>query len=104
MFLQTESDGLTARPLRRRLLPVFLAASVAVHAAVVAVVTPPAPDYRPEQARVLEVVLVQTEAPRPLPVEPETVPEPQRKREPAKTAAVTDPPRRTDVAQPVLAL
>jgi protein TonB len=109
MFLQTESGGLPARPLRRRLLPVFLAASVALHAAVVVVVAPPAPDYELAQARVLEVVLVQTEPPRPLPVEPEQAPlPPQRKRaperEPARAAAGAEPPRRADVAQPVLAL
>jgi protein TonB len=98
MLLQTESDGLPARPLRRRLPLVFLAASVAVHAAVVAVVPPPAPDYEPTQARVLEVVLVQTEPPRPLPAEPEPVPlSPQRKRAP-------EPSRRAEVTQPVLAL
>jgi protein TonB len=105
MFLQTESDGLTARPLRRRLLPAFLAVSVAVHAAVVAVVPPSTPDYEPTQARVLEVVLVQTEPPQPLPVEPETVPvQPQRKRAPDRAAAVTEQPRRADAVQPVLVL
>lgn len=98
MLLQTESNGLPARPLRRRLLPVFLMASVALHAAVVVVIPPPAPDFEPAQARVLEVVLVQTEPPQPLPVEPEPVQSPpQRKRSP-------EPPRRAEVAQPVLAL
>jgi len=109
MLFQTESGGLPARPLRRRLLPVFLAASVALHAAVVVVVPPPAPDYEPAQARVLEVVLVQTDPPRPLPVEPEEAPlSPQRsrapEREPARAAAATEPTRRTDVVRPVLAL
>ena len=108
MLFQTESGGLPARPLRRRLLPVFLAASVALHAAVVVVVPPLAPDYEPAQARVLEVVLVQTEPPRPLPVEPEPVPlPPQRKRapeQPARTAAVTEPARRADAVQPMLVL
>lgn len=105
MFSQVESGGLWARPLRRRLLPVFVAASVAVHAAVVVVIPPPAPDYEPAQARVLEVVLVQTEPPQPLPVEPETVPlPPKSKRAPDRTAAVTEPPRRAEVAQPVLVL
>ena len=47
MLFQTESGGLPARPLRRRLLPVFLAASVALHAAVVVVVPPLAPDFEP---------------------------------------------------------
>ena len=105
MSLQTNSDELPAWPLRRRLLPAFLAASFALHAAVVAVVPPPAPDYEPAQARVLEVVLVQTEPPQPLPVEPETVPLPAKsKRAPDRTAAVTEPPRRADAAQPVLVL
>jgi len=105
MLFQTESGGLPARPLRRRLLPVFLAASVALHAAVVVVVPPPAPDYEPAQARVLEVVLVQTEPPRPLPVEPEAAPLPPRSnRAPARAAAVVEPARRAEVAQPVLAL
>jgi len=79
--------------------------SVAVHAAVVVVMPPPTPDFEPTQARVLEVVLVQTEPPQPLPVEPETVPlPPKSKRTPDRTAAVTEPPRRADVAQPVLVL
>ena len=49
MLLQTESGGMPARPLRRRLLPVFLAASVALHAAVGVVVPPLAPDFEPPQ-------------------------------------------------------
>jgi protein TonB len=97
MSLGTESEGLSAQPLRRGLLPTFLAASVAVHAAVVAVVPPPAPDYEPTQARVLEVVLVQTEPPLPLPIEPETVPMPPRNRTPESS-------RRTEVTRPVMAL
>lgn len=105
MLFQTESGGLQARPLRRRLLSVFLAASVALHAAVVVVVQPPAPDFEPAKVRVLEVVLVQTEPPRPLPIEPEPTPlPPQRPRAPDRAAAVTEPPRRAEVAQPVLAL
>jgi len=105
MISNTESDGLPARPLRRHLLPAFLAVSFAVHAGVVAVVTPPTPDFERAKARVLEVVLVQTEPPQPLPVEPETVPlPPKSKRAPDRTAAVTEPPRRADVAQPVLVL
>ena len=109
MFLQTESEATPAQPLRRRLLPAFLAVSVAVHAAVVVVIPPPTPDYEPSQARVLEVVLVQSEPPQPLPVEPERVPlalksKRAQEREPARTAAVAEPPRRADVAQPVLVL
>ncbi len=105
MVLHTESEATPAQPLRRHLLPVFLAASVAVHAAAVVVIPPPAPDYEPAQARVLEVVLVQTEPPQPLPIEPETVPlSPKNKRAPDKTAAMTEPARRADVAQPVLVL
>jgi len=109
MFFQSESGGLPVRRLRWRLLPVFLAVSVALHAAVVVVVPLSALDYEPAQARVLEVVLVQTEPPRPLPVEPEKAPLPPLRnrapeREPAKAAAVTEPPRRADVVQPVLAL
>lgn len=105
MLFQTESGGLPARPLRRHLLPVFLAASVALHAAVGVVVPPLAPDFEPTKARVLEVVLVQTEPPRPLPIEPEQAPlPPQRNLAPARTAAVAEPPRRAEVAQPVLAL
>jgi protein TonB len=110
MFLEIESGCLPARPLRRRLLPVFLAASVALHAAVaVVVVPPPALDYQPAQVRVLEVVLVQSEPPRPLSVEPEQAPLPaQAKRAPerelARAAAVMEPRRRTDAVQPVLAL
>jgi len=105
MFLQTESEATPAQPLRRRLLPAFLAVSVAVHAAVVVVIPPPTPDYERAQARVLEVVLVQSEPPQPLPVEPEMVPVPPKgKRAPDITAAVTEPPRRADVAQPVLVL
>ena len=117
MALETESGGLPARPLRRRLLPVFLAASVALHAAAVVVVPPPALDYQPAQVRVLEVVLVQSgpprsaavepEPPRALPVEPEPIPL-QRKRaverEHARPAAVAESPRRAEAAQPVLAL
>ena len=109
MALKIESGGLPARPLRQRLLPVFLAASVALHAAVVVVVPPPALDYQPAQMRVLEVVLVQSEPPRALPVEPEPAPLPlQRKRaverEPARTPAVAEPPRRAEAVQPVFAL
>jgi len=111
MLFQTESGGLPARPLRRRLLPFFLLTSVVLHAAVVAVVQPPAPEAgpAPAPARVLEVVLVQTEPPRPLPLEPEPAPlPPQRtgppKRKPAKAPEIAEPPRSREVAQPVLAL
>ena len=105
MLFQTESGESPALPLRRRLLPVFLVVSVALHAAVVVVVPPLAPDFEPAKVRVLEVVLVQTEPPRPLPIEPEPTPlPPQRTRAPARAAAVAEPPRRAEVAQPVLAL
>ena len=102
MVPDIESGGYPAQPLRHGLLPVFLAASAVLHAAVAVVVPLPSRDYLPEHARVLEVVLVQTEPARPLPVEPEPLP-PPRKRAPEKVAAA-EPPRRMDVTQPVLAL
>ena len=107
MNTRNEMDGLPAAPLRRRLLPAFLAASFAVHAAVAVVVTPPALDYEPAKVRVLEVVLVQSMPPRPLPVEPENIRQQQPRsrateREPARQAAAPEP-RRVD-AQPVLTL
>jgi protein TonB len=109
MNFQNKSPDLPARPSRRRLLPVFLAFSVALHAAVVGVVPPPAPDNAPVPARVLEVVLVQAEPPHPLPVEPENIPlPPQRsraaKRVSAKPAAVVESQRPAQVVQPLLAL
>jgi protein TonB len=108
MFSQIESGGLLARPLRRRLLPVFLAASFVLHAAVVVVVPRPALDYQPARARVLEVVLVQSEPPRSPPTEPQQVPLPPQPnralgREPVRAAAVMDSPRQADVMRPVLA-
>jgi len=108
MFSRAKSGGLLARPLRGRLLPVFLAASFVLHAAAVIVVPPPALDYQPAQARVLEVVLVQSEPPRSSPVDPQQVPLlPQRnralEREPVRAAAVVESPRQADVARPVLA-
>lgn len=108
MISHNESAGLPALRGHRRLLPAFLAASFAVHAAVVIVVPPPALDYVPAQTQVLEVVLVQTEPPRPLPVEPEPVPLPQQssrapERAPAKSA-MAQPPRQADVTPPILAL
>ena len=101
------SDGLPAGTLRRRLLPVFLATSAALHAAVVIVIPPPELAYEPARARVLEVMLVQAEPARQLPVEPEITPLPPPPsraaiREPARQVAAVEP-RRAEV-QPMLAL
>ena len=109
MYSQARSDGLLARPLRGRLLPVFLAASFVLHAAVVIVVPTPALDYQPAQARVLEVVLVQSEPPRASSAEPQQVPlSPQRnralERDPVRATPVMDSPRQADVTRPLLAL
>jgi len=119
MVFQTKSGELTERPLRRRLLPVFLAVSVGLHAAIVVVVQPPTPNYRLAQVRVLEVVLVQSgpprsaaiepEPPRPVPGErePAPLPHPSKRmpeREPIRAAAVVETPRQAEVVQPVLAL
>lgn len=66
IFQNWSGDGQT---LRRHLLPVCLLASAALHAAVAMVVTLPVPDDQPKPVSVLEVVLVQSEPPRSLPVE-----------------------------------
>jgi len=85
----------------RRTLLAFLVASVAVHATVLVVLPGISFDREPAQVRVLEVVLVQSEPLRPLPVEPARgSPQLQRSRAPTRL----EPPRRADVPPPVLVL
>src|SRR5258705_5379413 len=89
-------------------MQVYVADILVLHAAVVVVASPPALDYQPARARVLEVVLVQSEPPRSPPAEPQQVPLPPQRnralgREPVRAAAVMDLPRQADVMRPVLA-
>lgn len=84
----------------------FLAGSAAVHAAALVALPQFSFDREVPKVRVLEVVLVQTEAPRSLPVEPAPVQPPQRSRGPERSAAKMEPPQpsRKRVAPPVLAV
>lgn len=96
-------DGSAAGPRRaRRILPIFLAASLAVHAAVLIVLPRFESSPAPQRPGALEVVILQ---PVPLPVAP---PEPEPAAEPARPApriqAAKAPPTRTESPAPVLAL
>ncbi len=89
------------------LLLVFVAGSVAVHAAVLVALPRFSHDYGLTEVRVLEVVLVQSEPPSSTPADPAPAP-PQRSRAPERTLAralaLPEPPRQTDAPAPVLAL
>ena len=89
----------------RRIMPGFLVASVALHAAVIVGVQGPFTQRNAPALPVLEVVLVQTEAARPAPVEP-VRPEALAPSEPATPARApgakpAERPRPKSVARPL---
>lgn len=93
--IEPHVDEAVQAPRRRtwRVLAVFLAGSVAAHAAVLVVLPEFSFDREIPKVRVLEVVLVQAEPPQSLPVEPAPVQPPQRSRGPERSATKMEPPQ-----------